>query len=75
MRFLSFVSHEILDEVRDVLSRSKIRKANPDITGERADALITRLSEQAAIVDDVPRRFILARDANDEKYIKSRHRS
>jgi predicted nucleic acid-binding protein len=27
-----FVSREILDEVRDVLSRSKIRRNNPDIT-------------------------------------------
>jgi putative PIN family toxin of toxin-antitoxin system len=42
-----FVSREILDELRDVLSRPKIQKNNPDITIERVDALITRVSERA----------------------------
>jgi len=46
-----FVSREILDEVRDVLSRSKIRKKSPDITRERVDALMIRVSDKAAIVD------------------------
>lgn len=64
-----FVSRDILDEVRDVLSRSKIRNKNPDITDERVDALITRVSEKAAIVDDVPQHFSYARDPKDEKYI------
>ena len=64
-----FVSREILDEVRDVLSRSKIRKKNPDITSERVDALITRVSEKGAIVDAVPHHFSYVRDPRDEKYI------
>jgi len=64
-----FVSREILDEVRDVLSRPKIRKKNPDITNERVDALITRISEKGAIVDAVPQHFSYVRDPRDEKYI------
>lgn len=64
-----FVSREILDEVRDVLSRSKLRKKNPDITSERVDALITRVSEKGAIVDAVPQHFSYVRDPRDEKYI------
>ncbi|MEW6212624.1 MAG: putative toxin-antitoxin system toxin component, PIN family [Acidobacteriota bacterium] len=64
-----FVSHEILDEVRDVLSRPKIRNKNPDITDERVDALITRILEKAAVVDDVPQHFSYARDPKDEKYV------
>jgi putative PIN family toxin of toxin-antitoxin system len=64
-----FVSREILDEVRDVLSRSKIQEKNPDITSERVDALITRVSEKGAFVDAVPKHFSYARDPRDEKYI------
>jgi putative PIN family toxin of toxin-antitoxin system len=64
-----FVSSEILDEVRDVLSRSKIRTRNPDITDERVDALLIRVSDKATIIDDVPQHFSYTRDPKDEKYI------
>ena len=64
-----FVSREIVDEVRDVLSRSKVRKKNADITSERVDALITRVSEKATTVDAVPQQFNYERDPMDEKYI------
>jgi putative PIN family toxin of toxin-antitoxin system len=64
-----FVSREILDEVRDVLSRTKLRKKNPDITSERVDALITRVAEKGAIVETVPEHFSYVRDPRDEKYI------
>ena len=64
-----FVSHEILDEVRDVLSRPKLRKMNPEITNERADAFIIRVSDKASVVDEVPAHFSYGRDAKDEKYI------
>lgn len=64
-----FVSNEILDEVREVLSRSKIRERNSDLTDERVDAFMTRLSEKATIVDDIPQHFSYARDPRDEKYI------
>lgn len=64
-----FASREILNEVRDVLSRPKIRKKNSDITNERVDALVTRVLEQAAIVDDIAQHFSYVRDVKDEKYI------
>jgi putative PIN family toxin of toxin-antitoxin system len=64
-----FVSREILDEVRDVLSRTKLQKKNPDITSERVDALITRVAEKGAIVETVPEHFSYVRDPRDEKYI------
>jgi putative PIN family toxin of toxin-antitoxin system len=64
-----FVSREILNEVRGVLSRPKIRKKNSDLTSERVDALITRLLEKGAIVDAVPQHFSYVRDPRDEKYI------
>lgn len=64
-----FVSGEILDEVRDVLSRPKIRKKNPNITDERVNALINRISEKATFVDDIQQHFSYSRDPKDEKYI------
>jgi predicted nucleic acid-binding protein len=42
---------------------------NPDITGERVDALITRVAEKGAIVETVPQHFSYVRDPRDEKYI------
>lgn len=64
-----FVSADILKEVREVLSRPKIRKRSSDITDERVDALINRITEKATIVDDVRQHFIYSRDPKDEKYI------
>jgi uncharacterized protein len=66
---LLFVSSEILEEVRDVLSRPKIRERNPDINDERVDALIIRISEKATILEGVPKHFDYARDPKDEKFI------
>jgi len=64
-----FVSNDILDEVRDVLSRPKIRQKNPRITDERVDALLTRLAEQGTLLESVPKHFSYERDPKDEKYI------
>lgn len=64
-----FVSPAILDEVRGVLLRPKIRKKNPDITSERVDALITRALEHATVENDVAQHIRYVRDPKDEKYI------
>ena len=64
-----FVSNEILDEVRDVLSRPKIRQKNPRITDERVDALLTLLAEKGTLLESVPKHFRYERDPKDEKYI------
>lgn len=64
-----FVSHAILEEVHDVLSRPKIRQRNPALTDERVDALLRRLAEKATLVEDVRRHFVYLRDPKDEKYI------
>src|SRR5262249_29298457 len=66
---LLFVSTNILEEVREVLSRPKIRNKNPDITDERVDAFISRISEKATVVDDIANHFSYARDPKDENYI------
>ncbi len=64
-----FVSNDILDEVRDVLSRPKIRQKNPRITDERVDALLARLTEKGTLLESVPKHFSYERDPKDEKYI------
>ena len=64
-----FVSREVLEEVREVLSRPKIRQRNPAITDERVDALLSRIAEKATLLDDVRQHFTYARDPKDEKYI------
>lgn len=64
-----FVSNAILEEVREVLSRPKIRKRNPDITDERVNALINRVLEKATVVNNISPHFVYSRDPKDEKYI------
>jgi putative PIN family toxin of toxin-antitoxin system len=64
-----FVSNDILDEVRDVLSRPKVRQKNPRITDEGVDALLTRLAEKGTLLESVPKHFSYERDLKDEKYI------
>lgn len=64
-----FVSNDILDEVRDVLSRPKIRQKNHRITDERVDALLTRLAEKGTLLESVAKHFSYERDPKDEKYI------
>ena len=64
-----FVSNEILDEVRDVLSRPKVSQKNPRVTAERVDALLTRLAEKGTLLESIPKHFSYERDLKDEKYI------
>jgi uncharacterized protein len=64
-----FVSHEVLEEVREVLARPKIRQRNPAITDERVDALLSRVADKATLLDDVRQHFTYARDPKDEKYL------
>ena len=64
-----FVSAEILEEVRHVLSCPKIRRKSRGINDERVDALINRILGNATIVKDIPQHFIYLRDPKDEKYI------
>ena len=62
-----FVSREVLEEVREVLSRPKIRQRNPAITDERVDALLSRIAEKATLLDDVREHFMYARDPKDRE--------
>jgi putative PIN family toxin of toxin-antitoxin system len=67
--FSLLTSNEILEEVREVLLRPKIRERNLDLTGERVDAFINHVREKGIVLDDVQQHFIYSRDPKDEKYI------
>jgi putative PIN family toxin of toxin-antitoxin system len=64
-----YVSDEILDEMRDVLSRPKLRAKYPQITDEAVDNFFGRLAQFAQCVSDVPSVFSLPRDPDDEPYL------
>jgi uncharacterized protein len=64
--FRLFVSRDLLDEIRDVLSRPEIRRKLSLLTDERVAALIGRLERKATLVDVVPPRIAYERDPDDE---------
>lgn len=63
------VSHELLAELRDVLTRPKLQLRFSELTEGRAKRLITDLTDRASLIDPVRREFVLERDPKDEKYI------
>lgn len=65
-RFILYVSHEILDEARDVLSRPKLRARSPRITDETVQETFDLLGRLAQTVSLVPGVFSLPRDPDDE---------
>ena len=64
-----FVSEAILDELRDVLTRPKIRKKFPALTHETVEAFLARVQRFAHWVAKPPSVVTLARDPKDEKYL------
>jgi putative PIN family toxin of toxin-antitoxin system len=68
-RFLVAISPEVLSELRDVLSRSRLRQDFPLLTKERADRLIELLLVKGSLFRNVPKRLELIRDPGDEPYL------
>jgi putative PIN family toxin of toxin-antitoxin system len=64
-----FVSEEILNELREVLSRPKVRSRLKQISDADVIALYRRLDRSAYWLRDVPRTFQYSRDPKDELYI------
>lgn len=63
------ISEDILAEIKDVLSRPRLRDRNPDLTDEKVEQLIEMLLEKGEFFEDVPQHFEFSRDRNDEPYI------
>lgn len=68
-RLALYVSDAILEEVRDVLGRPRIRAKNPAITDATVEAFCNRVRQVARRIDPVPASLTLARDPDDEPYL------
>ena len=68
-RFLLAISPEILAELHDVLSRSRLRRDFPLLTDEKVRQLIEMLLLKGRLFRNIPRRFELPRDPDDEPYL------
>ena len=66
-----YLSHEVIEEVKEVLSRPKLRASLPNINDVTVEALFKRLERIAVLVRQVPHVFEYARDPKDEKYMTS----
>ena len=63
------LSDGILCELRDVLSRPRIRAKNPSITDDSVESFLRRVNQIAQRVDDIPSCYLLPRDPDDEPYL------
>lgn len=62
-------SPEVLAEIRDVLTRPKLRAKYPSLTAEAVDGFLAQHLRTAKWVSDVPEHYVLARDPKDSKYL------
>ena len=63
------MSEDVLAEIKDVLSRPRLRERNPNLTDEKVEGLIEMLLLKAEFVEEVPEHFTYSRDPNDEPYL------
>ena len=61
-----YVSHDLLAEVRDVLTRPEIRVKNARISDEALEAFLSEIQVQARLIDPLPQHVSYARDPDDE---------
>ena len=63
------LSEDVVSEVRDVLTRPKIRKKFPALTDEVVTEFLDRIGRHATRLDSVSAVVALPRDPKDEKYL------
>ncbi len=64
-----FVSEWTLAELEQVLKRPKIRTHFVTLTDETVSLFLKRIQETGRIIRSIPRKFVFARDPDDEPYI------
>lgn len=64
-----FVSEAVLAEIRDVLSRPRIRQKFPRLSTRLVDALLQKIEREAILIKNVPEEYHFERDPKDECYI------
>jgi putative PIN family toxin of toxin-antitoxin system len=68
-RVALFLSHDILTEVRDVLTRPKTLRRFPLLSTEWVETFVQNAASKAVVLAEVPVAFSLARDPKDERYV------
>ncbi|MEK6321991.1 MAG: putative toxin-antitoxin system toxin component, PIN family [Acidobacteriota bacterium] len=68
-KFSIAVSREVLSEIREVLSRSGLRKRYPRLTDQRVDRLIDVLLYRGKLFRQIKRHYEYPRDPYDEAYL------
>ena len=63
------ISEAIVSEVRDVLTRPRVRQMFPSLSDELVERFLVALGKRALTILDVPRVFLSERDPKDEPYI------
>src|SRR5258708_32184365 len=63
------ISEAIVAEVRDVLTRPRVRLRFPALTDELIERFLVALGKRALTIPGVPRVFLYERDRKDEPYI------
>jgi putative PIN family toxin of toxin-antitoxin system len=64
-----YLSPEILAEVRDVLTRPKVRRRFPHLMPERVDTFVQKLATLGVLSTAVPDAGIVLRDPDDLPYL------
>lgn len=60
------VSRQMLDEIRDVLTRPEIRAKNARLSDEALEGFIRSIEERATLIDPLPAHYRYERDPDDE---------
>ncbi len=68
-RVTLWVSHEILDEVRDVLTRPKLQRRFPMLTIDAVQEFCRNVEQKSVMPTVVPKLVTLERDPKDERYL------
>src|SRR5882724_4070998 len=63
------ISEAIIAEVRDVLTRPRVRLTLPTLTDDLVERFLAALSKRALTIPDAPRVFLYERDPKDEPYL------
>lgn len=63
------MSDELLQEIRDVLTRPEIRRKNARYTDQDIEILVDRLERIGKLIADLPAHFRYERDPGDEHLI------
>ena len=63
------LSQPVLDEWRDVLSRSEVQRLFPGVTSRQIQMSLTELARSTRMIEPSTAPFVIDRDPKDQKYL------